>query len=328
MCRINCERLRSECKRTMSGSDDSKTCSTKRGDDWSNCKTTPAPLLTVIRPKGSLLRWLGGLDGLIDDTTQHLRQEGEFEHDLFLTGAKNVTQQIRAAGTQGGDLDQFTDKVYRKIASYGDAERREWEGVFVSEIEKNAAKRTAPEQIESSSAEEGDNDIARPPMPTREFSSRATNIQRLLHEADGVFPPGEGPAAERTRVQQGPAQDTADSGSAPSRPRSANSDTDSWEQISPPSGERSITCGAPIAAVPSLQPEILLANLLRQSLQGSRRSRSLMPVQMRGSTSSKVLSALVMKRKHSRRHSASTSVCLLRMSSKESRSRGHEGAGG
>ena len=138
------------------------------------------------------------LEELIDRATEHLRKEGEEERDEFLEGALAVTRQIRAAGAAGVNLDEFTDKVYTKLATYPEPERKEWEAVMMAEIERTGARKKRAEQANNNADDvsnaredgEGDSEEAqerRPRMPDRDFSSRATQIQRLLEEAEGVF---------------------------------------------------------------------------------------------------------------------------------------------
>jgi len=153
------------------------------------------------------------------------------DREGFEARAPIVTEQIRAAGYEApADLDAFTDRVYAKLASFPDEERREWESVLLAEIRAQNSRaeqvsRGEEDRSTSESSDEEDPDaVARPPMPERDFSSRATQIQRLLEEADGIFGQGHGEAAHRN--------DTADSQVEPSTDRSSS--TESWQSVSQP----------------------------------------------------------------------------------------------
>lgn len=173
------------------------------------------------------------LEETIDVATEMLSRG---DREGFETQAPIVTEQIRAAGYEPStDLDSFTDRVYAKLASYPDEERREWESILIAEIrrknerpgqdtERNLSEDEESPQSEGS--EEATDAVARPPMPERDFSSRATQIQRLLEEADGIFGQVRG--------------DTAPTEEAPSAHASAGSSiapspsTESWQSVSRP----------------------------------------------------------------------------------------------
>ena len=176
------------------------------------------------------------LEETIDAATEMLSQG---DRDGFETQAPVFTEQIRAAGRDPStDLNDFTDRVYAKLASYPDAERREWEALLVAEIRRKNERSEAiiglsaspqRETPESESAEEGTDLVARPPMPERDFSSRATQIQRLLEEADGIFGQVHGDATVRedaSPLQAAPIE------AGPSTTRSPS--TESWQSVSPP----------------------------------------------------------------------------------------------
>lgn len=166
------------------------------------------------------------LEEIIDVATERLRNG---DRDGFEARAPIVTEQIRAAGYESPpDLDTFTDTVYSKLASFPDAERREWEAVLVSEIrQKNVRLDEVLGQDRGSRIEptENDDSVARPPMPEREFSSRATQIQRLLEEADGIFGQVHG---DPNRADTA----AADAGSS----AAASSSTESWQHVAEPGG--------------------------------------------------------------------------------------------
>jgi E3 ubiquitin-protein ligase MARCH6 len=182
------------------------------------------------------------LEEIIDGATEML---GQGDRQGFETQAPIFTEQIRAAGHDPSiDLNEFTDRVYAKLASYPDAERREWEALLVAEIRrKNERPVQAIDQnsslqgetSDSETTEEENDPVARPPMPERDFSSRATQIQRLLEEADGIFGQVHGDAAAREVSSSGQAAPTE---AGPDSARSPS--TERWQSISLP-GESSST---------------------------------------------------------------------------------------
>lgn len=174
------------------------------------------------------------LEEMIDVATSRLNS-GDIEG--FEARAPIVTEQIRAAGYESDiDLDSFTDKIYSKLASLPDAERKQWEGVLVGEArakslpleqlgEETSLTDGAPSGSAPDSAQAGEvGSGARPPMPEREFSSRATQIQRLLEEADGIFGQVHGDAANRADAELPPAE------AGPST--AGSSSTESWQNVS------------------------------------------------------------------------------------------------
>ena len=117
------------------------------------------------------------LESLMDQATRHLQKGGEQEHERFLACADLVMNQIRtqanAVTAEGENVEKLSDKVYEKLLTYAPEERREWESVIVSELAKTPELTTERPR--------------RPQMPGRDISSRATQIQRLLAEAEEVF---------------------------------------------------------------------------------------------------------------------------------------------
>ncbi|TKA79730.1 hypothetical protein B0A55_04352 [Friedmanniomyces simplex] len=155
--------------------------------------------------KGEYIGW-DGMEALIDHATLHLHKEGEAENAEFTRCAQAVVKQIRLAGQPpSGDItDELAEKIAYKLAGFAEEERTEWEVLLLGELQKMrsgeavAGKARASsdpgqshpmseELMESSSAAER----ARPRMPDRDFSSRATQIQRLLEEAETIFSPQE-----------------------------------------------------------------------------------------------------------------------------------------
>ncbi|KAK3712293.1 hypothetical protein LTR37_009155 [Vermiconidia calcicola] len=181
------------------------------------------------------------LEEIIDEATENLTSGEEDRHSRFVHSATLVTKQIRAAGKSGVSSDEFTEKVYQKLAGYPQDVRREWEAMLISEIEKSvskrAAQREAPErsdneqgggddtQMESSSAS-----TTRPAMPDRDFASRVTHVQRLLTENEDAIPDEDADATQATSSSE-PAQ-----GELTSEPAGDVSvpSTESWEHVTAP----------------------------------------------------------------------------------------------
>lgn len=177
------------------------------------------------------------LEDIIDDATEMLSSG---DREGFEAQAPIVTEQIRAAGYEvSTDLDSFTDRVYAKLASYPDAERREWESVLIAEIRRKNERSGQDVELESPEHEGSTGDerlaeesgaVARPAMPERDFSSRATQIQRLLEEADGIFGQVHGDTADRADMPAIPAE------SSEAEPVTARSQsTESWQSVAQPS---------------------------------------------------------------------------------------------
>ncbi|KAF2768360.1 hypothetical protein EJ03DRAFT_274440 [Teratosphaeria nubilosa] len=142
-----------------------------------------------------------GLDGIlemIDHATEHLRDTDSEADERFLRSAGEVLQQLRAGGRgDGGVLDELTQRLATKLASLEPEHQRRWEDLLLTEIEKFGRRRR---QAQNGSPAHGANSdqseqlrvgehesVRRPPMPDRDYSSRATQIQRLLEEAEGIF---------------------------------------------------------------------------------------------------------------------------------------------
>ena len=176
------------------------------------------------------------LEEVIDAATEMLRHG---DREGFETRAPIFTEQIRAAGYDPStDPVEFTERINNKLASYPEAERREWESILAIEIRRKREQASRVEErnlnsqgetAESESAEEGIGSVAGPPMPERDFSSRATQIQRLLEEADGIF--GQVHGDSTVREDTSPSQPELPEAS-PSTARSAS--TESWQSISQP----------------------------------------------------------------------------------------------
>lgn len=192
--------------------------------------------LGIDRPK--FIGW-ERLEEVIDSATEKVRKG---DQEGFRAQAATVTEQIRAAGFVGAsDLDDFTERLYTKLEAYPEAEQKAWEAVLVTDVEaKDKETRTGNDA--SQSADHGAQGVngeraaspRRPPMPEREFSSRATQIQRLLEEADGIF---------KTRGEDANRPDAAASDDAPEASRAPAGEepragtpasADSWQEVTPP----------------------------------------------------------------------------------------------
>ena len=269
-------------------------------------------------PPVEFMSW-DAVESLIDKATGHLRSGGEAEHTRFLSCAATVTKQIRAQSSAGGGVEELCDKVFHKLETLSEDERKEWEAVLVSEIKKlDAEKRkqklgtdlprsnvdvdtgretlgvritklspSSPEAekrqvsadliseikkareetqrhhraiapsnselgADTESAEASTGRSRRPPMGDRDFSSRATHIQRLLTEAEEVFNTNRG---EPSSAKQEDGQATNDTPSVISAPSS-----ESWQEVTPPNEPSQITTPAPISTMDWKKTTIPITN--------------------------------------------------------------------
>lgn len=152
------------------------------------------------------MQWIGWerLSRLIDSASEDLSvldESGE-GRNLFLIRAELVMTSMLAAEKSGVDARELNEKLLHKLQELPTAHREKWE-VVLTEMKKqglgksksvaydlrgtpgdeqldDTARTASPEPESSSSAR-------RPPMPTRDSSSRAAHIQRVLEEADGVL---------------------------------------------------------------------------------------------------------------------------------------------
>ncbi|KAK4502147.1 hypothetical protein PRZ48_005570 [Zasmidium cellare] len=175
---------------------------------------------------------------LIDAATVHLRKHlanrDDNEYDIFVRAAAEVVGQVRAAGSSGIDAGELADKVYEKLATLSQDERQAWEGILMSDLWINGQGKQSqadPAQVQedSTSPSEGSN-ARRPPMPTRDTSSRATQIQRILEEADSAFASHDHRPAGSLSPRSTAAEPPTESASIVSAPSTEGS----WLEISPP----------------------------------------------------------------------------------------------
>lgn len=191
-----------------------------------------------------LMDWIV-LASLMDQATRHLRKGGDTEHTRFVACAELVTKQIRArSNVSGQGVQQLSDKVYEKLVEYSADERKEWEAVFVSDMAKHHPGDPPADQTtdESEDTESSSVRAKRPPMPGRDIGSRATQIQRILAEAEDVFNSTQPQNNPTTAVDAIEAPDGSPSIiSAPS--------SESWQEVTPPN--------EPSAAGPALPTSVL-----------------------------------------------------------------------
>jgi E3 ubiquitin-protein ligase MARCH6 len=190
------------------------------------------------------------LESLMDQATRHLQKSGEQEYERFLACADMVINQIRAHAnavtTEGENVEKLSDKVYEKLLTYTAEERKEWESVIVSEIAKTPIE-LQNKPTGSDSVSDGESSIGRPKrpqMPGRDISSRATQIQRLLAEAEEVF---NSTQQSSTLARSENADGSGGSPSVLSAPS-----TESWQDVTPPNGSNAATNATrPASELPS-----------------------------------------------------------------------------
>ncbi|KAF7188910.1 ERAD-associated E3 ubiquitin-protein ligase doa10 [Pseudocercospora fuligena] len=173
------------------------------------------------------LRWIGWekLYFLIDSATEDSRDTGDNDdaRRLFKSKAELVMLSVFAAEKSGVDANEITEKIVSKLQELPSAQREEWEEALIVEIRKRNHGRSGPNSESTSTSTssthvqgfnsslhpevgatlgggnlqgadraaspsaESSSSTRRPPMPTRDSSSRAAQIQRVLEEADGVL---------------------------------------------------------------------------------------------------------------------------------------------
>lgn len=119
------------------------------------------------------------LGQMMDHATDILR---EGDKNGFRLCARPVCLQIRAGRNHLEDVRSLLDHINTKLMALTAEEREYWEATLVEEISR--AWRSQP-QTEASESESSI--TRRPRMPDRESSSRATQIQRFIEEAEAAF---------------------------------------------------------------------------------------------------------------------------------------------
>lgn len=145
----------------------------------------------------------------MDEVTDRLRNDDDEGHE-FRLGARKVIRQSAPAKREGVSSSEFADWVFARMRRMESEHRRQWELVLMAEMKRLATSdfRSVPGRAthldDDSSAqqtegpEEGQTSSqGRPNMPNRDTSSRATEVQRLLQEAEGVLSADEGIEDER-----------------------------------------------------------------------------------------------------------------------------------
>ncbi|SMR49642.1 unnamed protein product [Zymoseptoria tritici ST99CH_3D1] len=182
----------------------------------------------------------------MDRANAHLRRDEEAGRTEFMEAATKVVREVRSAERSRVSVADLSEKMYWKLAFFTAEERFEWEGILVSELkrmdEQESIEPLLHQQESSQKSVEARTDVAessssgRPPMPTRDTSFRATQVQRILADADGLMVDSllnnssdaladAARAFGETVSQPEPSQDTG---------RSSPLTDDSWQHVSRP----------------------------------------------------------------------------------------------
>ncbi|KAK5108460.1 hypothetical protein LTR62_008278 [Meristemomyces frigidus] len=154
----------------------------------------------------SFMGW-EAVEELMDHATVSLGNRGDEARQTFEFGVHAVFRQIRFAASA-----DVPSKVSEKLGKYTVDERRQWEEVFSGEFEKLSAQleefpsgSEAPSALQEplagteedgqhENSSEGSSQVnaegeerKRPQKSDRDVSSRATQIQRFLEEAEAIF---------------------------------------------------------------------------------------------------------------------------------------------
>jgi E3 ubiquitin-protein ligase MARCH6 len=134
------------------------------------------------------------LENDIDFATSLFRAGDEAAKSEFKKAAAEVLKELRSADGSEASISELSEKMYQKLATLTAEERFEWEGMLVSEL-KNL---NVPKKSGSSPGMEGQRTVVgagtggaegfsyvRPPMPDRDTSFRAMQVQRMLADAEG-----------------------------------------------------------------------------------------------------------------------------------------------
>ncbi|GAB7362808.1 hypothetical protein MBLNU230_g3111t1 [Neophaeotheca triangularis] len=139
------------------------------------------------------------LDYLMDEVTQRLHNQTD-DGEYFRLGAAQVIRQSAPAKRAGVSSSEFADWIFARLRNMEEEDRRQWELVLMSEMRRLARSEALPQEVRSAVAEgasseqqpegqqeDSDSSHGRPNMPDRDTSFRATEVQRLLQEAEGVL---------------------------------------------------------------------------------------------------------------------------------------------
>lgn len=170
------------------------------------------------------------IEHTIDIANQLIGEKGDVtdQSTQFKHHVDKVMDQLRAASRQDTHiLEVLTEKLTQKLMSLTPGQRKAWEDVLVACIKQNGIKNSNRSHMHDSMADQMGHlkdstarevqfsEFTRPPMPERHFSSRATHIQRLLEETEGM------PHSQRTKLGIPLNTDVPESNSTPIRPASA-----------------------------------------------------------------------------------------------------------
>ncbi|KXL42664.1 hypothetical protein M433DRAFT_70753 [Acidomyces richmondensis BFW] len=149
------------------------------------------------------------IEHTIDIANQLIGEKGDVtdQSTQFKHHVDKVMDQLRAASRQDTHiLEVLTEKLTQKLMSLTPGQRKAWEDVLVACIKQNGIKNSNRSHMHDSMADQMGHlkdstarevqfsEFTRPPMPERHFSSRATHIQRLLEETEGM------PHSQRTKL--------------------------------------------------------------------------------------------------------------------------------
>lgn len=175
--------------------------------------------------------------GMIDIANGELNGQPNEEH-RFSAKAADVMGQILAAEHAGADASGLAENIFQKLKELPDDLRVAWETKIIDELKSKTQNQDITNYDEALIAEDPAQGSSshRPPMPTRDTSSRATQIQRVLEEADVALTSNAhhsiAPSAARTPAEES----VAENGSLVSVPSSTRG---SRQVVSPPNSVRS-----------------------------------------------------------------------------------------
>lgn len=171
------------------------------------------------------------LNSLIDAANESLRSGDADAREDFEKIVGDVMGQIRVSNSSDTNASEVAEQVYGKLAVLTDQEREAWEEILVSELrEVGSPKDSSDPEIAPPNDEEGEsssNAARRPPMPNRDSFSRATQIQRILEEADIAVNTENSPSGSATSAANGAAEPLTESASLVSEPSTEGS----WQQV-------------------------------------------------------------------------------------------------
>ncbi|CAK4031043.1 ERAD-associated E3 ubiquitin- ligase doa10 [Lecanosticta acicola] len=171
------------------------------------------------------------LSSLIDSANKSLQSSHAEARDEFEKIVREVMAQVRVSNSSDSSAAEVAEKVYGKLALLSDQDREAWEEIFVSELKELGHSKEAFSErfgiLVPEIEDDANSNTRRPPMPTRDTISRATQIQRILEEADiALSPDGRHHTSSPTA--------NAELGTESASVVSDSSTEGSWQQVSPP----------------------------------------------------------------------------------------------